>query len=211
MIVSFEELKTYTAIPEWSQAAEDGAVLILEGLQAELEAYLRRPIETETFTERYVIQYPNTVQATTTDWFSTYIPTTGITVYTVDGPVSVPFRNSPVLDISAVGTFCHTSGSVTALERGSGWVQQRWGIDLYGALPGVTYQVSYTAGLAWDKPSALKVFKLLILRAAAREAQNLYDVNVGKQSFEGDAQTALPIGFSAAELDSVRRYRRQRI
>lgn len=210
MIVTFQELKNYSGLRKWSPASEDAATMILDGLQAELEAYLRRPIETQEFTERYVIQYPATTEEVQ-PFYSVYAPTAGIISYTTDGPMSVPFRNSPVLDITSVGTYCSTSGSVTAIERGSGWVQQRYGIDLYSGTPGTVLQVSYTAGLEWDKPEAIRFFKLMILRAAAREVQSLFDQNVGKQEFNGDAQPTFPIGFGADELDKAKRYRRQRI
>ena len=211
MLVSFQELKTYSGISKWSPAAEDGAALVLAGLQGELEAYLRRPIETEVFTETYVVQVGTDI-TDEVPFYSVYAPTVGIVEYGGYGSVAVPFRNSPVASIQSVGTFCPSSGSVSPIERSAGtWVQERWGVEFFNATPGSVIQVSYTAGLEWDKPGALAFFKLLILRAATRETSNLYDQNVGKQNFEGDPERAIPIGFTQAELDSARRYRRQRI
>lgn len=211
MIVSFEELKGYSGIPKWSSVAEDGAKLILAGLQGELEAYLRRPIETEEFTEDYVIQFGSS-DNDATSFYNVYSPLGGYVPYSGVGPASVPVRNSPVASISSVGRFCPTSGSVAAIERSaSGWTQQRYGVDVFGVIAGETLRITYTAGLEWDKPGALAFFKLLILRAATRETRNLYDQNVGKQNFDGEPELAAPVGFSLAELESAKRYRRQRI
>jgi len=55
MLVSVSDLATYMDI-RFSNRQEDAAEMVLQGLQSELEAYLRRPIEVAQFTEEYVPQ-----------------------------------------------------------------------------------------------------------------------------------------------------------
>ena len=55
MLVSVSDLATYMDI-KFSNRQEDAAEMVLQGLQSELEAYLRRPIEVASFTEEYVLE-----------------------------------------------------------------------------------------------------------------------------------------------------------
>ena len=51
MLVTVNDLVTYMDI-SFSLRQQDAAEYVLEGLQSELESYLRRPIEVEEFTEQ---------------------------------------------------------------------------------------------------------------------------------------------------------------
>ena len=48
MLVTVSELQKYMDI-RFSNRQEEAAEYVLEGLQSELEAYLRRPVEVDTF------------------------------------------------------------------------------------------------------------------------------------------------------------------
>jgi len=55
MLVTVNDLKTYMDI-SFSNKQADAALMVLEGLQSELEAYLGRPIEVNEFTEEYRLE-----------------------------------------------------------------------------------------------------------------------------------------------------------
>jgi hypothetical protein len=54
-LVTVSDLKTYMDI-SFSNRQEDAAQFVIDGLQSELETYLRRPIEVASFTEDYVLE-----------------------------------------------------------------------------------------------------------------------------------------------------------
>ena len=54
MLVTTNDLVTYMDI-RFSLRQQDAAELVLAGLQSELETYLRRPIELNTFIEEYTL------------------------------------------------------------------------------------------------------------------------------------------------------------
>jgi len=51
-LITVADIKTYMDI-SLTNTQEDAAQFIIDGLQAELEAYLRRPVEQTAFTETY--------------------------------------------------------------------------------------------------------------------------------------------------------------
>jgi hypothetical protein len=55
------------------------------------------------------------------------------------------------------------------------------------------------------------MFKLMILRAATREMQNMHDDVVGVKDLNTRNVAPLETGFSDRELASVRKYRRVRV
>ena len=68
--------------------------------------------------------------------------------------------------------------------------------------------VTYTAGL---DGAALPVFKLMILRAASREMQNMHDDVVSVKDLTTRNTGPLITGFLDTELSSLRKYRRVRV
>ena len=52
MLVSLSNLKTYMDV-SFTARQEDAAVMVLAGLQGELEAFLKRPIEPQSFVEKH--------------------------------------------------------------------------------------------------------------------------------------------------------------
>jgi hypothetical protein len=69
-------------------------------------------------------------------------------------------------------------------------------------------EITYEAGLDGD---SIPIFKLLILRAAAREMQNMYDDVVGVKDLNTRNVGPLITGFLDTELASVRKHKRSRI
>jgi hypothetical protein len=68
--------------------------------------------------------------------------------------------------------------------------------------------VTYTAGLDGEN---IKMFKLMILRAATREMQNMHDDVVGVKDLNPRGVAVAETGFLEKELMMVKRYRRNRI
>jgi hypothetical protein len=68
--------------------------------------------------------------------------------------------------------------------------------------------VTYTAGL---DGSSIPLFKIMILRAASREMQNMHDDVVGVKDLNPRNVGPLVTGFLDTELASVRKYKRSRI
>ena len=54
MLVTISDLSKYMDI-RFSNRQEEAAEFVLEGLQSELESYLRRPIEQQEFTETHIM------------------------------------------------------------------------------------------------------------------------------------------------------------
>jgi hypothetical protein len=91
---------------------------------------------------------------------------------------------------------------------GTNYVVRRYGIDVFNMVAGDIVTVNYEAGLNGDE---IPVFKLLILRAATREMQNMHDDVVGIKDIETRNVAPLETGFTEKELMSVKKYRRQRV
>lgn len=206
MLVTVDELTAYMDI-KFSNRQSRAAGYVLEGLQSELESYLRRPIELGTFTETHVIPADFVAMAGTSYLYDWTLDTTGRPPYYAVPAVTVYARQSPINSVSSIYVTTATGASV-GLTSGLDYVVQRYGIDLYraGANDSVTF--TYTAGL--DGPE-IPIFRLLILRAASREMQNMHDDVVGLKDLETRNVAPLTTGFTPEELQSVRRHRRVRI
>jgi len=68
--------------------------------------------------------------------------------------------------------------------------------------------ITYTAGLDGDN---IPAFKLMILRAATREMQNMHDDVVGVKDLNTRNVAPLETGFTDRELMALKRYRRVRV
>ena len=294
MIVTTQDLITYMDI-SLSLRQQDAADIVLEGLQAELEAYLRRPVEVTEFTEEYKIPADHLASPMSSFFYqrnleSSFNTGTGnagqsITNYALP-PETVYLRNSPVYKVKSVsindelttpiylgesvrkeglitaasysaGKITYTSAdhkltlglylSVTNLlpsaynvqrkkissvtsssfsvdvdadptaatdaageyvATGANYVVRRYGIDVFNMVAGDTVVVNYEAGLGGE---SIPFFKLLILRAATREMQNMHDDVVGIKDLESRNVAPLETGFTERELLSVKKYRRNRV
>jgi hypothetical protein len=209
MLVTVDDLLAYMDI-KFTNRQTRAAQFVLDGLQSELESYLRRPIEAGTFVEDYVIPFEGIGYPGTSFFYDYSLDTTNNSVGVFQPPVTIYLRNSPVVSVASVYISSPSSASVSPVVQtpNTDYIVQRYGIDLFRAFANDKVTVTYTAGLEGDQ---IKIFKLLILRAAAREMQNMHDDVVGLKDLETRNVAPLTTGFTEEELRSVRRWRRVRI
>lgn len=206
MLVSIDELTAYMDI-KFSNRQQRAAEYVLTGLQSELESYLRRPIEVTTVAETHVIPPDFVGLPGSSHMYDWTLDTTGNMPYYSYPAVTVYARNSPIISVGSVYVTQGTGASFQITENVD-FVVQRYGIDVYRAGPNDRVTMTYTAGLDGE---SLPVFRLLILRAASREMQNMHDDVVGIKDLETRNVAPLTTGFTPEELQSVRRWRRIRI
>lgn len=95
-----------------------------------------------------------------------------------------------------------------AEARGGDYKIFPYGLEFYSLQPNDLITIEYTGGLDGEQ---IKVFKLMILRAATREMQNMHDDTVGVKDLTTRGVAALETGFSERELFAVKSYKRRRI
>lgn len=206
MLVSLDDLTTYMDI-KFSNRQQRAAGFVLSGLQSELESYLRRPIQVTSFVEDHLVPSDRSTFPFSSHMYDFTLDTTGNPPSYIQPVLTIYMRNSPIVSVDNVTVYPSQGASIAAIEQVD-YVVQRYGLDLYRAMPDDRVQVTYVAGL--DGP-AVPIFRLLILRAAAREMQNMHDDVVGLKDLETRNVAPLTTGFSPEELQSVRRWRRIRI
>lgn len=207
MIVSVLELETYMDI-HFTNRQKDAAELVLEGLQAELEAYLGRPIEIDIFIEEIRLDSNHVGIPMTSFFYNTSLDTTMSPVTYAQPPQTIYLRWSPVVHVEEV-TLTPLFNTAQVLEVERDYVVRPYGIDCFRGYANELITVTYSAGLAENR--GLKVFKLMILRAATREMQNMHDDVVGVKDLEARNVASLETGFLEKELLAVKKYRRVRI
>lgn len=213
MLVSISDIKKYMDI-SLTARQEDAAEMILAGLQSELESYLRRPIEVQEFTEEHRLNATHTgipmgTFLTTNDNTYNYSfdssPKNDMTTW-ASPPPAVYFKNTPIVSITEVKVK-PIFGTERTLEDETDYVTRPYGIDYYYGYADDLITVTYEAGL---EGSSIPVLKLLILRAASREMQNMHDDVVSVKDLNTRNVGPLVTGFLDTELASVRKYRRVR-
>jgi hypothetical protein len=120
--------------------------------------------------------------------------------------VEVEGNTFTVLSSENPGSVTDSSG--TYLGYGTNYAVRRYGIDIYNMVAGDIVTVNYEAGLDGD---AIPFLKLLILRAATREMQNMHDDVVGIKDIQTRNVAPLETGFTERELQSVKQYKRIRV
>ena len=108
---------------------------------------------------------------------------------------------------AAGATGSYVSGGL-ATATGNDYTVHRYGIELYRGFPNDVVSITYTGGL---DGSAIKMFKLMILRAATREVQNMHDDVVGMKDLNTRNVAPLETGFLEKELVAMKSYKRRRI
>ena len=207
MLVTVSDLSKYMDI-RFSNRQEEAAEFVLEGLQSELEGYLRRPVEPTEFTETYVMESNHIGVPTSSFFYDEAYDVSYNTTTQLQPPNTLYLRNSPIVSVESVVIRQQTQVTSTLQTAGRDYVVRRYGIDLFRAYANDEVTVTYTAGLAGD---AIKVFKLMILRAATREMQNMHDDVVGVKDLETRNVAPLEVGFLEKELLAVKRWKRIRI
>ena len=210
-LITVSDLATYMDI-SFTNTPEDAVTMVIEGLQSELEAYLRRPIEQSAYTETYRV--PEVGRGVVNQQYYYNYPTNPETTLTSPGIIYAPvytlyLDNSPVVSVASVSiTPATASATATAQVAEQDYVVRKYGIDLFNAYANDRVTVTYTAGLDGTN---IKVFKSLLLRAATREVQNMHDDTVGLKDLTTRNVAPLETGFSERELQSIKRYRRVRV
>jgi len=106
------------------------------------------------------------------------------------------------------GTVGIYSAGGTANATGNDYTVHRYGVELYRGFPNDVVTVTYSGGL---DGSQIKMLKLMILRAATREMQNMHDDTVGMKDLTTRNVAPLETGFLEKELEAIKAYRRRRI
>ena len=193
---------------------EDSADTILAGLQSEMETYLGRPVEVNTYTDEVHVMGSDHVGVPMSSFFYNHDSSDSssgawptISTFT-DPPETGYLRNSPIVTVTSVKRRGASASATTdTLVEYTNYIVRRYGIDVYGSLPNDKVTVTYTAGLTG---SGIPMFKLMILRAAAREMQNMHDDVIGIKDLDPRETTLAEIGFMEKELLAIKRYRRVR-
>ena len=207
MLVSVNDLQIYMDVT-FSNRQQDAAEFVLEGLQSELESYLRRPVEPISVVETHVIESSEIGVPMSSFFYNASLDTTQKPMALIQPPVTVYLRNSPVLSVASVTIQSPTQEAPVVQEANRDYVVRRFGIDLYRAYSNDTVTVTYTGGLDGD---GIPHFKSLILRAATREMQNMHDDVVGVKDLQTRNVAPVETGFTELEIRSIRKYRRHRI
>ena len=209
-LATVADLKKYMDIT-FSNTQEEAAQMILTGLEADLEHYIGRPGTAASFSETYVAEANYTGSSAYSFFYDYNIDRTLTTVTDVTKPPYVVYtRQTPIVSVASVTVQGQTDSSATTQTVGNDYVVRRYGIDMFRVNDNDKIVINYTAGLdsTADNTSALK---LVILRAASREVQNLHDDVVGMKDLTTRNVAPVETGFTPEELKSGKRWRRVRV
>ena len=209
-LATVADLKKYMDIT-FSNTQEEAAQMILTGIEADLEHYIGRPVTAASFSETYVAEANYTGSSAYSFFYDYNIDRTLTTVTDVTKPPYVLYtRQTPIVSVASVTVQGQTDSSATTQTVGNDYVVRRYGIDMFRVNDNDKIVINYTAGLdsTADNTSALK---LVILRAASREVQNLHDDVVGMKDLTTRNVAPVETGFTMEELNSVKRWRRVRV
>lgn len=207
MLVTVKDLTTYMDV-KFSNRQEDAAGMVLAGLQSELESILRRPLEVQEFDEIYVIE-SQFVALPDTSFFDSVSLARNLDSYVYVGPTyTLPLAHSPVVSVSTVEIVGPEMVTPLVLQEERDYLVRKFGIEFYNVAANDMIHIVYDAGLDGE---AIPVFKLLILRAATREMQNMHDDVVGVKDLAPRNVAPMVTGFTQDEIASVKRWRRVRV
>jgi hypothetical protein len=209
-LVTISDIKKYMDI-SFSNTQEDAAQMIIDGLEADLEHYIGRPVSAASFSESHVAPANYSGSSAYSFFYDYNIDRTSSVVTDVTKPPFVLYtRRSPVVSVESLTVQGQTESSATTQTVGEHYVVRRYGVDMFNVQDNDKIVITYTAGLdaTNDNTSALK---LIVLRAASREVQNLHDDVVGMKDLTTRNVAPVQTGFTQEELNSVKRWRRVRV
>ena len=212
-LVTATDLKVYMDI-SLTNRQMDACDMVLAGLQSELEAFLRRPIEPTSFVEEhrldaghYGVPMSSFLSVTDNNYSDTFVDNVvNNTTYAAPQP-AIYLKNTPIVSITQVKVK-PVMGTERILVNEQDYVTRTYGIDYYYGYPDDLMTITYTAGL---DGASIPVFKLMILRAATREMQNMHDDVVGVKDLNPRNVAPMMTGFMDTELSTLRKYKRTRI
>jgi hypothetical protein len=212
-LVTVNDLKVYMDISLTNRQL-DACEMILLGLQSELESFLRRPIEPTQFVEEHRLDSGHVgvpmssfLSINDQNYSDTYNDNIVDNNTFATPPPAIYFRNTPIVSITQVKVK-PLFGTEKILVNEADYVQRTYGIDYYYGHADDLVTVTYTAGL---NGASIPVFKLMILRAATREMQNMHDDVVGVKDLNPRNVAISETGFLDSELSTLRKYKRTRI
>jgi len=207
MLVTVDDLTVYMDV-KFSLRQQDAAEFVLDGLQSELESYLRRPVEPTDFVEEHTLDSNYIGIPMDSFFYNTSLDTTMTNIsYTSPSP-TIYLKNTPIVSITQIRLKPNLQNDYTVLENERDYVARAYGVDVYRGWANDKIEITYQAGL---NGSEIKIFKLMILRAATREMQNMHDDVFGIKDLEPRNVAPMETGFMEKELLAVKRYRRVRV
>lgn len=209
MLVSVAELCDYMDI-KFSVRQQRAAEYVLGGLQSELESYLNRTVELVTTTEDYIVSDEYWYTTNTSFFYDRSIDVTSTSPSEFIPPLTIYVRNSPIVSVASLYVTPTSSASVVpSLQTPNrDYLVRRYGIDVYNASPNDKVTVTYTSGL---DGATIPTLRLLILRAASREMQNMHDDVVGLKDLQTRNVAPLQTGFTELELKSAKPWRHHQL
>lgn len=208
MLVTTADLATYMDL-RFDNRQTDAAELILAGIQGEIEALLRRPVEIHEYDEDYFVPEDYLVISSSAYFYDRSLDATADSLAVVaQPPFQLHLNNSPVRSVSLVRMKNRLDTTWRTLEQGRDYAFTRWGIDIWAAFQYDTINVVYEAGLDGDE---LPFIKLSILRAAAREMQTQTDDVLGLKDIQTREAKPVFIGLTEDEKKALKRFKRKQI
>jgi len=206
MLVSVAELATYMDQSRLTNRQEESALLVLAGVQSELETILRRPVEVDEHIEIHTVPEDYLMGRTYYSALSDdFLP------FTVP-PYPLALLNSPVTEVEQVrfkpAPAITPSDNWQVLVAGIDYTVRKWGVDLYRVAANDVVEVTYSAGL---DGTAIPYLKLAILRAAAREMTVQMDDVVGLKDLQTNEPQRQQTGFTEEEIRVLRRWKRKQL
>lgn len=208
MLVTVSELADYMD-QRFTNRQADSAEVTLAGIQSEIETFLRRPIEAQEFIEIYHVPEDYLVISAEAYFYDRSLDRTynGLNNL-VAPPFQLHLRNTPVTAVSQVRKKGRVENAFSVIPVNTQWKHTRWGLELFNVLAFDTLEVTYTAGLDGTE---IPYFRQVILRAAAREMQNMVDDVLGLQDLQARQITIKEIGLTEAEKATLKRYKRKQV
>jgi hypothetical protein len=207
MLATTYDLANYMDL-RFNNRQADAAELILAGVQGEIEAYLRRPVEPTTYTEVYIVPEDYLTISAQAYFYDRSLDKTGTIEPLVQPPYQLHLNNSPVIAVDEVRLKGRLDPQYRVLVEGRDYIATKWGIDTWAAWQHDRIEVTYTAGLDGGN---LPYLKLMILRVASREMENQTDDVVGLKDLETNQVRAETVGLTEAEKAGLKRYRRMQV
>jgi hypothetical protein len=204
MLATTYDLANYMDL-RFDNRQTDAAEMILAGVQGEIEAYLRRPIEPTTYTEVYIVPEDYLTISAQAYFYDRSLDKVGTIEPLVQPPFQLHLNNSPVSAVTQVRLKGRLDPNYRVLVEGRDYIATKWGIDTWVAWQHDRIEVTYTAGL---NGSNLPYLKLMILRVASREMENQTDDVVGLKNLETREVRSESVGLTDADRAGLKRYRR---
>lgn len=206
MLVTVRELATYMD-RELTNRQQDAAELVLAGVQAEIEAYIGRPVEIREFVETHIVPEDTLYINTEAYFYDRSLDTTNANIRVLMPTYTIHLAHAPITSVTSVimNPFGYPTPDPVEFNEGQQYLVRKYGLDLYSVWAGDKVEVTYDAGIPENA-----FVKQVMIRAASREMQNMTDDVVGLKDFQNRAATIAEIGLTQADksgLDSLRRKR----